>query len=297
MNRVNYHHLFYFWTIAKEGGVARASESLHVSQPTISAQLALFEASIGQPLFERTGRSMVLTEIGRDVFEYAEEIFAIGRELTQYLRGRATGKGMRLHAGIADVLPKLLVMELLKPVLHFDVPVKLICHEDKPDRLLNELSLHAIDLVLTTGPLAAKPSRGIFSYLLAESGMSVFGTQELAMAYPGDFPQRLHGSPFVIPAGHPALRQEWDRWCEAENIWPEIRAEISDSALLKTFGAEGVGFFMAPTLMEDFVTRHYGVEVIGRIDNLRERYYLLTAQKKVNHPVLVSILAHAKTMN
>lgn len=296
MNRMNYHHLFYFWSVAKEGGVARASERLNVTQPSISSQLAQFEAAIGQPLFDRVGRSMVLTEVGRDVFEYAEEIFSIGRELTQYLRGRATGKGLRLHVGVADVLPKLLVTEFLKPIFHLDVPVKLTCHEDKPERLLNELALHAIDLVLMAGPLPSKPAPGIFSYLLVESGMSVFGARSLTEQHSGAFPEILNGAPFLVSEGHPAFRHDLDRWSEAQNIWPEIRAEISDSALLKTFGAEGVGFFMAPTIMEQVVCRQYGVDVVGRIDELRERYYLLSAQRKVNHPGLKSILDNARTM-
>jgi len=243
MQRINYHHLYYFWTVVNEGGIARASEKLHLTQPTISSQISQFEQAIGHSLFERVGRSLLLTDTGRDVFDYAEEIFSIGRELSQYLTGRAMGKGYRLNVGIADVLPKLLVMELLKPALHLETPVKLHCHEDKPERLLNELALHAIDLVLTTGPLAIKSTSGIFSHFLAESPMVIFGKASLVEEYREGFPRSLNGAPFLVPAGHPVLRQDLDRWCEETEIWPEIRAEISDSALLKTFGAEGVGFF------------------------------------------------------
>lgn len=294
MQRINYHHLYYFWTVVNEGGIARASEKLHLTQPTISSQITQFEQTIGHVLFDRAGRSLLLTDTGRDVFDYAEEIFSIGRELTQYLSGRAMGKGYRLNVGIADVLPKLVVMELLKPALHLEIPVKLLCHEDKPERLLNELALHAIDLVLTTGPIAIKPASGIFSHFLAESPMVVFGAPALVDAYREGFPQSLNGSPFLVPAGHPGFRQDLDRWCEEHEIWPEIRAEISDSALLKTFGAEGIGFFLAPQIAQDVITRQYGVVPLGVIENLREKFYLLSAQRKVNHPALIAILEHAK---
>ena len=297
MQRINYHHLYYFWTVVNEGSIARASEKLHLTQPTISSQITQFEQAIGHSLFDRAGRNLLLTDTGRDVFDYAEEIFSIGRELTQYLSGRSVGKGFRLNVGIADVLPKLVVMKLLKPALHLDIPVKLHCHEDKPERLINELALHAIDLVLTTGPLAIKPASGIFSHFLAESPMVVFGTRSLIDTYREGFPKSLNGAPFLVPAGHPGLRQDLDRWCEENNIWPDIRAEISDSALLKTFGAEGVGFFLAPNIVQDVITRQYGVDPLGVIEGIRERFYLLSAQRKVNHPALIAILENAKNMS
>lgn len=297
MQRINYHHLYYFWTVVNEGGIARASEKLHLTQPTISSQINQFEQVIGHTLFDRTGRSLMLTDTGRDVFDYAEEIFSIGRELTQYLSGRAMGKGYRLHVGIADMLPKLVVMELLKPALQLDIQVKLHCHEDKPERLLNELALHAIDLVLTTGPLPVKPSSGIFSHFLTESPMIVFGAANLVDAYREGFPQSLNGAPFLLPAGHPGMRQDFDRWCQDGGIWPDIRAEISDSALLKTFGAEGIGFFLAPRIVQEAIMSQYGVSPLGLIDGIREKFYLLSAQRKVNHPALVAILEHAKEIS
>lgn len=207
------------------------------------------------------------------------------------------GKGYRLNVGIADMLPKLVVMELLKPALHLDIPVKLFCHEDKPDRLVKELELHALDLVLTTGPLAIKPASGIFSHFLAESPMVVFGTTDLVDAYRKGFPHSLNGAPFLMPAGQLGLRQDVDRWCEEMEIWPEIRAEISDSALLKTFGAEGIGFFLAPRMVQDVITKQYGVDALGVIEGIREKFYLLSAQRKVNHPALMAILDHAKDIS
>lgn len=297
MQRINYHHLYYFWTVVNEGGIARASEKLHLTQPTISAQISQFEQAIGHTLLDRVGRGLTLTETGRDVFDYAQEIFAIGQELTQYLSGRAMGKGYRLNVGIADVLPKLVVMELLKPAMQLNVPVKLYCHEDKPERLLSELALHAIDVVLTTGPLAVRPPVGISSQLLADSAMSVFGRPERVAHYKKDFPRSLNHAPFLLPAGHPGLRQELDRWCAEHDIWPDIRAEISDSALLKTFGGEGIGLFLAPELVAGEISKQYGVERIGIVDDIREKFFLFTAQRKLSHPALSAILEHAERMS
>ena len=297
MQRINYHHLYYFWMVVKEGSIARASEKLHITQPTISSQISQFEETIGHSLFDRSGRRLLLSETGQDVFDYAEEIFSIGRELTQYLNGRGVGKGYRLSVGVADILPKLVVMELLKPAFHLDFPVRLQCHEDKSERLLNELALHSIDLVLTTGPLTVNTGSGVYGHFLTESQMVVFGTPALVEAYKNNFPRSLNGAPFLLPAGHPSLRQDLDRWSEEHEIWPEVRAEISDSALLKTFGGEGIGFFLAPRIVQEVVSRQYGVEALGVIESVRERFYLFSAQRRIHHPALIAILEHAKELS
>jgi LysR family transcriptional activator of nhaA len=297
MQRLNYHHLYYFWSTVKEGGIARASEKLHLTQPTISAQISQLETTTGHQLFDRVGRTLLLTETGRDVFEYADEIFSLGRELTQYLNGRAYGKGYRLNVGIADDLPKLVVMEFLKPALSLEIPVKLHCHEDKPDRLFNELYLHAIDLVLTTGPLNFKPPSGVFSHFLTASPVGVYGSPNLAEEYRSNFPQSLNGAPFLLSGGHPSLRQELSQWSEVNDIWPDIRAEISDSALLKTFGGEGFGLFLAPVIVDEVICRQYKVELVGVIDELSEKFYMHTAQRKMNNPALNAIQERARIIS
>ena len=207
MSRLNYHHLHYFWTVAREGSIARASERLHLTQPTISAQLAQFEAAIGEKLFERVGRGLVLTDTGRGVFEYAEEIFALGRELTPFLKGRAVGRGSRLAVGIAQALPKLAVTRLLEPALRLPEPVQLHCFEDKSERLLADLSVHALDLVLSDVPATPHSGAGVFNPLLGECEASVFGTADLASRYGPDFPRSLSGAPFLLPTQNLALRR------------------------------------------------------------------------------------------
>lgn len=273
--------------------MARASAKLHLTQPTISAQISQFEATIGHTLFNRVGRRLELTETGRDVFDYADEIFAMGRELTQYLNGRSIGRGYRLVVGVSDSLPKLVVLELLKPAFQLALPVRLHCHEDRIERLLNELSLNAIDLVLTTGPLTFRPDPSLLAHRLSDSPLAVYGIRALAEQYRPNFPDSLNGAPFLFPSGHSGYRQEFERWCEEAGVWPEIRAEISDSALIKTFAAEGHGLFLAPLMIESVITRQYGVERIGILASLKESYYLFTAQRKHANPALTEILESA----
>ena len=290
MSRLNYHHLHYFWTVAREGSIARASESLHLTQPTISAQLAQFEAAIGEKLFERVGRGLVLTDTGRGVFEYAEEIFALGRELTQFLKGRAVGRGSRLAVGIAQALPKLAVTRLLEPALRLPEPVQLHCFEDKSERLLADLSVHALDLVLSDVPATPHSGAGVFNHLLGECEASVFGTADLASRYGPDFPRSLSGAPFLLPTQNLALRRLLDQWFDAEGIWPDVRAEIEDSALMKTFGSAGMGLFLAPTMVAEAICRQYGVVRLGPLAAIHERFYVITAQRRIKHPAIVAIL-------
>ena len=290
MSRLNYHHLHSFWTVASEGSIARASESLHLTQPTISAQLAQFEAAIGEKLFERVGRGLVLTDTGRGVFEYAEEIFALGRELTQFLKGRAVGRGSRLAVGIAQALPKLAVTRLLEPALRLPEPVQLHCFEDKSERLLADLSVHALDLVLSDVPATPHSGAGVFNHLLGECEASVFGTADLASRYGPDFPRSLSGAPFLLPTQNLALRRLLDQWFDAEGIWPDVRAEIEDSALMKTFGSAGMGLFLAPTMVAEAICRQYGVVRLGPLDAIHERFYVITAQRRIKHPAIVAIL-------
>lgn len=294
MQRLNYQHLFYFWTVAKEGSVSRASEKLHLAQPTVSAQLAIFEDTLGEKLFHRDARKLVLTETGRGVFHYADEIFALGRELTGFLNGRGGGPMQRLTVGIADGLPKLLAYRLLEPALRLVGPLRLICHEDKPERLLAEIALHGVDLVLSDVPATPTAGLRVFNHPLGESEVGVFGTRDLVERYVRDFPRSLNGAPFLLPSGGLALRRSLDQWFDAENLSPNIRAEIDDSALLKTFGGAGVGLFVAPTLVEEEIRRQYRVELLGVAGGVRERFYAISAQRKIQHPAVVAILEQAQ---
>ncbi|HLF98506.1 MAG TPA: transcriptional activator NhaR [Methylococcaceae bacterium] len=293
MERLNYQHLYYFWNVAKEGSVSRACEKLHLAQPTISGQLAVFEQAVGERLFRREGRKLALTDTGRAVFHYAEEIFALGRELTNTLKGRATGRGLRLSVGVADALPKLIAYRLIEPALRMAEPVQLLCYEDKAERLLAEVSLHGIDLVLSDVPATPSAGARVFNHLLGECGVAVFGAPALAARHADDFPRSLNGAPFLLPTPSTALRRSLDQWFDAEGLSPDIRAEIEDSALLKTFASAGVGLFFAPVAVAPEIRHQYGAETIGRIEAVRERFYAITAQRKLKHPAVAAILENA----
>lgn len=290
MGRINYQHLFYFWNVAREESVTRASEKLHLAQPTISSQLAVFEKTIGEKLFYKNGRKLVLTDTGRIVFHYADEIFSLGQELANTLKGRPTGRALRLVVGVADALPKLVACRLIEPAFRLPEPVQILCYEDKAERLLAEMSLQGIDLVLSDVPVTPANGAKAFNHLLGECGVTVFGTPGLASAYRPDFPRSLSGAPFLLPTGNTALRRSLDQWFDAEDISPKIQAEIEDSALLKTFGSGGTGLFVAPSAVEEEIQRQYDVEAIGRIDSVRERFYAITERRKLRHPAVSAIL-------
>ncbi|SJM92207.1 transcriptional activator NhaR [Crenothrix polyspora] len=294
MQRLNYQHLFYFWHVVTEGSITAACEKLHLAQPTISGQLTVFEQAIGEKLFYKQGRKLQLTDTGRIVFHYAEEIFALGRELGNTLKGLPTGRALRLSIGIADALPKLVVYRLMQPVFQLPEPVQIFCYEDKVERLLADVSLQSIDLVLSDTPLTSNSNANVFNHLLGESPVTVFATAQLAAIYRPNFPRSLSGAPFLLPTGNTALRRSLDQWFDSESIRPNIQAEIEDSALIKTFGKGGMGLFVAPTTVEAEIQRQYVVEVVGRIAVVKERFYAITVRRQLKHPAVTAILDNAR---
>ena len=291
---LNYHHLLYFWTVARLGSIARACEELHLTQPAISAQIRALERSLGERLFTKRGRNLVLTETGELVYRYADEIFSIGRELQATLAGRPSGRPLRFRVGVVDAMPKLVVHRLLEPALKLDQPVRLTLREDEPDRLVAELAIHALDLVLSDAPVPPTVRVRAFSQLLGECGVTIFGTAALASAHRRRFPRSLDGAPFLAPTEHTALRRSLDQWFAAQRVQPAIVAEIQDSADLKVFGQSGLGLFAAPSVVEREVVRQYGVRVVGRIDAIRERFYAISADRKITHPAVTAICAAAR---
>jgi LysR family transcriptional activator of nhaA len=295
MEWLNYHHLLYFWTVAREGGVTRASEHLHLAQPTISGQLKALEEALGEKLFERTGRRLVLTDVGRVVYRYADEIFSLGRELQDTLRGRPTGRPVRFTVGVADAVPKLVAYRLLQPALALPGPVHVVCREDKPDRLLAELSVHSLDLVLSDAPASPAVKVRAYSHLLGETAIAFFGTDALVSAHRKGFPCSLDGAPVLLPAEGSSLRRSLEQWFEAEGLRPRVVGEIEDSALLKVFGQAGTGLFPAPVAIEAEIRAQFGVEVAGRVDAVKERFYALSAERKLKHPAVVAIREAARS--
>lgn len=290
MDWINYHHLHYFWVVAREGGLVRAGKVLHLSHPTLSAQIHSLEEHLGEKLFARQGRRLVLTEMGTVVYRYAEEIFSLGREMVDTVKGRATGQPMRLNVGVSDVVPKLIVQRLLQPALSLAAPVRLVCFEDKHERLLEALAVHHLDIALSDAPAAPGGPVRVFSQLLAESGVTFFGTPPLAARYRADFPRSLDGAPMLLPLDTLPLRRALDQWFESISVRPRIVAEFEDSALLKVFGADGAGLFPGPTVVEAVLAQQHGAEVVGHVPTVQERYYALTVERRLKSPAAAAIL-------
>ncbi|MGZ4959343.1 MAG: LysR family transcriptional regulator [Methylomonas sp.] len=294
MERINYQHLYYFWMVAKHGSISAACEILHLAQPTISGQLAVFEETIGHKLLVKQGRKLVLSDTGRAVYHYAEEIFSLGRELTHILKGRGPERGIRLTLGVSDALPKLLAYRLIEPLLRLPEQVQIQCVEDKTDRLLAELALHSVDLVLCDVPATPASGARVFNHFLGESLVAIFGVPALAERYRRDFPRCLKGAPFLLPTTNTALRRSLDQWFDANELSPAVPAEVEDSGLLKTFGAGGSGLFFSPVAVAEAVQRQYGVEMLGVVDGVVERFYAVTAQRRLKHPLVNTILERAQ---
>jgi LysR family transcriptional regulator, transcriptional activator of nhaA len=294
MEWLNYHHLLYFWTVVRAGGVAKAARELRVSQPTISTQLRLLEGAMGDRLLERTPTRMVPTELGKTVFQYADEIFATGRALQDAVRGRPTGRPMRLQVGITDAMPKMVARRLLEPALALPDPVRLSCHEDDTDVLLGELALYHLDVVLADEPVPAGTKVKAYSHQLGESGMTWFASPGVAATYRRRFPRSLDGAPVLLPSERVGLRRTLEQWFEKLDVRPIVVADFADSALLKAFGQTGVGLFCAPTVVEQDVARQYGVRVIGRAPEIRERFYALSVERRLKHPAVVAITEQAR---
>jgi len=294
MEWMNYHHLLYFWTVVREGSISKAAAHLRLAQPTVSAQVRQFEHTLGETLLERRGRQVVVTEVGRLVFRYADEIFGLGRELQETLKGRPTGRAPRLRVGVANAVPKLIVYRLLHPVIEGEAPVHLMCHEGQPEALVALLATHTLDVVISDMPAPVNANVKVFSHLLGESDTSFFAAPALAKRLRRGFPLSLHETAMLLPMPATPLRRALDQWFQTVHISPAIAGEFEDSALIKAFGESGRAVFAAPTAIAPEVCRHYDVTVVGETSAVRERYYALSAERRVTHPGVVALSTAAR---
>lgn len=294
MDWVNYHHLLYFWLVAREGGLAAAARELGLAQSTVSKQVHQLESVLGHALFAKHGRRLVLTEDGRVVFRYADEIFNLGREMIDTLKGRPVGKPLRVAVGVADVVPKLVAERALAPALALAGPVRVVCKEGKPDRLLADLALHELDLILTDAPANPYVKVRAFNHLLGESEVGFFGRKDLAKKYRRDFPASLAKAPMLLPTENTVLRRSLDQWLDSIDLRPNIVGEFEDSALLQVFGFRGVGVFPASLAVARDVEKQYEVRFLGTVPEVRERLYAITADRRLKHPAVIAICEAAK---
>ncbi len=293
MDWLNYHHLLYFWTVVREGGFAKAAARLRLSHPTVSAQVRTLEDALGQRLLQREGRRVVPTETGRLVYRYADEIFALGRELLDAIRGAGPGRLARLRVGVVDAVPKLVALDLLAPARKSGV--ELVVTEGSPERLVGELVGHALDVIVSDAPVQAAGAVRAFSHPLGESGTTFFAAAALAARVRRGFPGSLESVPLLLPTPTTALRRALDAWLAQHRIRPRVIAEVEDSALLESFGEEGDGVFPAPTAIEEHVARNYRVQVVGRAPDVRARFYAITAERKLAHPAVIAIREKARS--
>jgi LysR family transcriptional activator of nhaA len=289
---LNYHHLLYFWVVAHEGSIAAATRKLNLTQPTISAQLRLLEESLGEKLFEKSGRSLGLTEAGRIALRYADEIFALGRELRDTLRDRPAKRAVRVQVGIADVFPKLIAYRVLRPA--FQTDIEMICREASSETLLALLGQHEVDIVLTDAPASGAPLRA-FNHLLGESGTTFFAAPALAASLKKKpFPKSLHGAPMLLPGAATQIRRALELWLDSTGIAPKRVGEFDDLALMTAFGRGGTGIFPAPTAIEKDIEAEYNVRVVGRLPEVKERFYAVSAERKIKNPIVGAITSAAR---
>jgi LysR family transcriptional activator of nhaA len=293
MDWLNYHHLFYFWTVARAGSIARASEELRLAQPTISNQLKTLEASLGVKLLERQGRRLVLTDVGRTVLRYADDIFRTGSELQRAVKGLPTGQRLRLVVGVADVIPKRMAALLLKPAVEAHPDLTLVCREGPLTQLLAALAIHELDVVLADVPASDEVKVKVFNHRLGDCGTTFFAARRLAHLRKG-FPASLKDAPVLLPADGTALRRALDAWMARLGVRPVITGEFDDSALMEVFGARGLGVFAAPRVLEEDVKAQYGVAVIGRVEELRETFHAMTVERRLRHPAVVTLAGAAR---
>lgn len=293
MEWLNYHHLRYFWTVAKEGSLRKASEKLHVSQPSMSAQIQTLQQSLGENLFRRSGRSLVLTEMGRVVYGYADEIFSLGQELVSTVKGHSVNRSIKFNVGIADSVPKLVAKEILKPAFSHDPPVHVICHEGKVDDLLAQLATLRLDIVLADEPASTSLKFRTFNHLLGECGVTFCATGSLAKKLRKNFPKSLDGAPALLPTQNSSMRRALEKWFQTINIRPHAIGEFEDAALMTVVATEGLGFMPMAAVVKRELSR-YKLEIIGTTEKCTNHFYAISGERRLTHPAVVMITESAQ---
>jgi LysR family transcriptional regulator, transcriptional activator of nhaA len=293
---MNFKHLYYFWWVAKAGGVARASEQLHVTPHTISGQIGILEDALGTPLFTKRGRNIELTDAGRLAYGYCKDIFALGSELEESLQNYpAGGRPVEFRIGVADSIPKTIAYRLIEPTLHLPEPVRIVCREWKLDSLLAELAAHRLDLVISGAPIPPSVSVRAYNHRLGESGVSFFAAGQLFKGLKGKFPVCLNGVPMLVPGVDSPLRSRLDQWCELHKVRPRVVGEFDDSALMKAFGQHGAGVFIGPTVIESEIEAQYGVKTLGRTTDIVEEFFAISVERRITHPCVIAINGAARS--
>lgn len=294
MSTLNYKHLHYFWAVAKAGGVGKAAERLHLTPQSISGQLGVLEEALATQLFRRTGRTLELTEAGRLVLSYAEEIFVLGEELQEALRNQPASRTIQFRVGIADMVAKSVAYQLLEPAIRIEEKPRLQCREGRLDSLLGDLAVHRLDLVIADRPMPSKFNVRGFSHLLGECGLTFLAAPGLAAIHTGAFPRSLDGAPLLLPGEDAAVRPKLMRWLDKLRIHPRITGEFDDSALLNAFGQEGAGIYAVPSTIADSIQKQTGSVRVGQTDQVTEQFYAISTERRLTHPAVLAISQAAR---
>ena len=294
MRHLNYAHLLYFWTVAQEGSIVKASEKLHLTPQTISGQLKLLEEAVGEPLFNRVGRGLALTETGHVVNQYADEIFMLGAELTQRVKSKQALLPTTLNVGIVSSIPKLIALRVMEPAMSLEDPMRIVCREGSMDKLLADLAVHRLDLVISDHPVPGGMNVKAYTHPLGETGISFFAHKRIARKYQRRFPESLEGAPMLMPVADSPLRRSLDDWFDRGDITPRVVAEFDDSALLKAFGEAALGVFPAPTAIAEEVISMYHAVNLGPAEGINESYYAISPERKLKHPAVLAVTESAR---
>jgi LysR family transcriptional regulator, transcriptional activator of nhaA len=293
MEWLNFHHLRYFWTVARRGSVRKAAEELRVSQPSISAQLGLLEEALGEKLFQRSGRNLVLSEMGQLVLSYADEIFSAGRELLSAVKQRPSSRALRLNVGMTDSLSKLIAFEILKPAFHFPQPVHIICRQAEIGPLVNRLQAHRLDIVLADEPASSSLKTRTFNHKLGRSGVTFCAVPAIANKLRPNFPRSLHQAPALLPSENMGMRGALEKWFDANDLRPRLVGEFEDSALMEVAASGALGFTAVHTVVDSAALKHYGLKVIAKVEECGSDFYAITAERRLKHPAAAAITEHA----
>lgn len=295
MDALNYRHLQYFWAVAHEGSVTKAAQRLHVTQPTVSGQIRELERSLGQKLFRKQGRYLVLTDPGRTALRYADDIFGLGNELVAHVTRSAKADELRLVVGMLASMPKGIVFRILEPAFGLDRPLHLVVREGAPEQLYASLAIGEMDVILSDAPAPPELSVRAFHHRLGDCGLTWFLEHERAEANEVPFPEVLDHVPVILPTRNTMMRASIDRWFEASGLRPRVIAECQDSATLKAFGRAGIGAFPAPSALEREIVEQYHADVLGRTPEVREAFYAITTSRRLHHPAVVAITRAARS--
>ena len=296
MEWLNYHHLQYFWMVAKHGSITRAAKELRLAHPTISGQIHRLEQVLGEKLFARSGRNLVLTDSGRIAFRYADEIFSLGQEFQDTLKGRSTGQPLRVVVGVSDVIAKSMVHRMLEPAFHLQDKVRIICREARSaNTFMGELAVHAIDVVLADAPAGPGTPVRTFSHPLGDCGTSFFAAPALARSCRKGFPSSLDRVPVLLPNGDSTFRRALDEWFLVHDIRPQVVAELDDLALASVLGEQGLGVLAAPDVIEKELRRRYALQLVGRAKDIRQRFYAISVERKIKNAAVAAICEVART--